>query len=104
MQAWHDPNRDYSWIMRVRMPGYIKANMARVLDAALAGQPTIVFRKGRLVIVKEYDPQTDSLSRLEAAFAKSGGLNREPTAAERRLIRKRVPSICPDPAGQATQP
>lgn len=74
-------------LMRVRMPGFIKANMAKVLDAALAGQPTIVFRKGRLVIVKEYDPQTDSLSRLEAAFAKGGGLNREPTEAERKLVR-----------------
>jgi hypothetical protein len=60
--------------------------MAKVLDAALAGRPTIIFRKGRLAIVKEYDPQTDSLSRLEAAFDEGGGLNREPTAAERRLI------------------
>jgi hypothetical protein len=34
--------------------------MAKVLDAALAGQPTIIFRKGRLAIVQEYDPQTDS--------------------------------------------
>ena len=73
--------------MKVCTPSYVKVNMAKVLDAALDGQPTIIFRKGRLAIVKEYDPQTDSLSRLEAAFAKGGGLNREPTAAEQKLIR-----------------
>ncbi len=73
--------------MKVCTPSYVKVNMAKVLDAALEGQPTIIFRKGRLAIVKEYDPQTDSLSRLEAAFAEGGGLNREPTAAEQKLIR-----------------
>ena len=73
--------------MKVCTPSYVKVNMAKVLDAALEGQPTIIFRKGRLAIVKEYDPQTDSLARLEAAFAKGGGLNREPTAAEQKLIR-----------------
>jgi hypothetical protein len=78
---------DYSWVVKVCTPSYVKGNMAKVLDAALAGQPTIIFRKGRLAIVKEYDPQTDSLSRLEAAFAEGGGPYREPTAAERRLIR-----------------
>ena len=78
---------DYNWTMKVCTPSYVKANMAKVLDAALQGQPTIIFRKGRLAVVKEYDPQADSLSRLEAAFAKGGGLDREPTAAEERLIR-----------------
>ncbi len=73
--------------MKACTPSSVKVNMAKVFDAALAGQPTIIFRKGRLAIVKEYDPQADSLSRLEAAFAKGGGLNREPTATERRLIR-----------------
>ena len=73
--------------MKVCTPSYVRANMAKVLDAALHGQPTVIFRKGRLAVVKEYDPQTDSLSRLEAAFAKGGGLDREPTAAEQRLIR-----------------
>ena len=74
--------------MKVYTPSYVKVNLAKVLDAALEGQPTIIFRKGRLAIVKEYDPQTDSLSRLEAAFAKGGGLNREPTPAEQKLIRR----------------
>jgi hypothetical protein len=74
--------------MKVCTPSYVKVNMAKVLDAALDGQPTIIFRKGRLAIVKEYDPQTDSLSRLEAAFAKGGGLDREPTATEQKLIRR----------------
>jgi hypothetical protein len=73
--------------MKVYTPSYVKVNLAKVLDAALEGQPTIIFRKGRLAIVKEYDPQTDSLSRLEAAFAKGGGMNREPTVAEQNLIR-----------------
>jgi hypothetical protein len=73
--------------MKVCTPSYVKVNMAKVLDAALDGKPTIIFRKGRLAIVKEYDPQADSLSRLEAAFAKGGGLDREPTVAEQRLIR-----------------
>ena len=50
------------------------------------GRPTVIVRKGRLAILKEYDPQTDSLSRLEAAFAEGGGVEREPTAAERKLI------------------
>ena len=78
---------DYYWTMKVYTPSYVKVNLAKVLDAALEGQPTIIFRKGRLAIVKEYDPQTDSLSRLEAAFDKGGGLNREPTVAEQNLIR-----------------
>jgi hypothetical protein len=78
---------DYSRTMKVCTPSYVKVNMAKVLDAALQGQPTIIFRKGRLAIVKEYDPETDSLSRLEAAFAKGGGLEREPTATEQKLIR-----------------
>ena len=73
--------------MKVCTPSYVKVNMAKVLDAALEGQPTLIFRKGRLAIVKEYDPQTDSLSRLEAAFAEGGGLNRETTPSERKLIR-----------------
>ena len=73
--------------MKVCTPSYVKLNMARVLDAAFEGRPTVVFRKGRLAIIKEYDPQTDSLARLEAAFAQGGGLDREPTAAERKLIR-----------------
>ena len=73
--------------MKVCTPSYVKVNMAKVLDAALEGQPTLIFRKGRLAIVKEYDPQSDSLSRLEAAFAEGGGLDREPTAAEQKLIR-----------------
>jgi hypothetical protein len=73
--------------MKVCTPSYVKVNMAKVLDAALGGQPTLIFRKGRLAIVKEYDPQTDSLSRLEAAWAEGGGLDREPTTAERKLIR-----------------
>ena len=73
--------------MKVCTPSYVRANMAKVLDAALHGQPTVIFRKGRLAVVKEYDPQTDSLSRLEAAFAEGGGLDREPTRPERKLIR-----------------
>ena len=73
--------------MKVCTPSYVKVNMAKVLDAALGGQPTLIFRKGRLAIVKEYDPRTDSLARLEAAFAEGGGLDREPTAAEGKLIR-----------------
>ena len=73
--------------MKVCTPSYVKLNMARVLDAAFQGQPTVIFRKGRLAIVKEYDPQTDSAARLQAAFAEGGGLNREPTASERKLIR-----------------
>ena len=73
--------------MKVCTPSYVKVNMAKVLDAALGGRPTLIFRKGRLAIVKEYDPQTDSLSRLEAAFAEGGGLDREPTRLERKLIR-----------------
>jgi hypothetical protein len=35
----------------------------------------------------QYDPQTILLSRLEAAFDNGGGLEGEPTAAERNLIR-----------------
>jgi len=72
--------------MKVCTPSYVKANIAKVLDSAFEGRPTVIFRKGRLAIVKEYDPQTDPLSRLEAAFAEGGGLTGEPTAAERKLI------------------
>ena len=72
--------------MKVCTPSYVKGNMAKVLDSAFEGQPTIVFRKGRLAIIKEYDPRADSLSRLQAAFEEGGGLDREPTAAERKLI------------------
>ena len=72
--------------MKVSTPSYVKLNMAKVLDAAFEGQPTVIVRKGRLAIVKEYDPRTDSLSRLQAAFNEGGGLDREPTAAERKLI------------------
>jgi hypothetical protein len=73
--------------MKVCTSSYVKVNMGKVLDAALGGRPTLIFRKGRLAIVKEYDPQTDSLSRLEAAFAEGGGLDREPTTAEQKLVR-----------------
>ena len=73
--------------MKVCTPSYVKVNMAKVLDAALEGQPTLIFRKGRLAIVKEYDPQTDSLSRLEAAFVEGGGMPGEPSPAEQKLIR-----------------
>ena len=48
--------------------------MAKVLDAAFEGEPTVVFRKGRLAIIKEYDPRADSLSRLQAAFDEGGGV------------------------------
>jgi hypothetical protein len=72
--------------MKVHTPSYVKVNLAKVLDAALAGQPTVIFRKGRLAILKEYDPRTDSVSRLEAAFEEGGGLEREPTATEQKLI------------------
>ncbi len=72
--------------MKVCTPSYVKLNMAKVLDAAFDGQPTLVFRKGKLAIVKEYDPRTDSLARLQAAFDEGGGLNREPNAAERKRI------------------
>jgi hypothetical protein len=74
--------------MKVCTPSYVKVNMGKVLDAAFEGRPTVIFRKGRLAIVKEYDPLTDSLTRLEAAFEKGGGLDREPTAAEQKLILK----------------
>lgn len=74
--------------MKVCTPSYVKVNMARVLDAAFQGEPTVIFRKGRLAIVKEYDPQTDSFSRLEAAFEQGGGLDREPNAAEQKLLTK----------------
>jgi len=57
-----------------------------VLDAAFEGQPTVIFRKGRLAIIKAYDPRADSLSRLQAAFDEGGGIRREPTAAEQKLI------------------
>ena len=78
---------DYFPTMKVRTPSYVKMNMAKVLDAAFEGRPTVIFRKGRLAVVREYDPQTDSLSRLEAAFEEGGGLEREPTPAEQKLIR-----------------
>ena len=73
--------------MKVCTPSYVKVNMAKVLDAAFQGKPTVIFRKGRLAIVKEYDPQTDSLARLQTAFAEGGGMDGEPTAAERKLVR-----------------
>ncbi len=72
--------------MKVCTPSYVKVNMAKVLDAAFAGEPTVIFRKGRLAVVKEYDPRTDSLARLEAAFEEGGGVDREPTTAERKII------------------
>jgi hypothetical protein len=72
--------------MKVCTPSYVKLNMAKVLDAAFAGRPTVIFRKGRLAVVKEYDPQTDSFSRLEAAFQKGGGMDREPTLREQKLL------------------
>ena len=50
--------------MKVCTPSYVKVNMGKVLDAAFQGKPTVIFRKGRLAIVKEYDPQLDSLARL----------------------------------------
>ena len=74
--------------MKVCTPSYVKVNMARVLDAAFQGQPTVIFRKGRLAIVKAYDPPTDSFSRLEAAFDQGGGLDRAATATERKLLTK----------------
>jgi hypothetical protein len=37
---------DYNGTMKVCTPSYVKANLAKVLDAALQGQPTIIFRKG----------------------------------------------------------
>ena len=74
--------------MKVCTPSYVKVNMAKVLDAAFQGEPTVIFRKGRLAIVKEYDPQTDSFSRLEAAFDDGGGLDRQPTAAEQKVLLK----------------
>ena len=52
-------NRTYNQTMKVVTPSYVKGNMAKVLDAALAGEPTVIVRKGRLAILKEYDPQTD---------------------------------------------
>ena len=73
-------------MMKVCTPSYVKGNMAKVLDAAFEGEPTVVCRKGRLAIIKEYDPRADSLSRLQAAFDEGGGLDREPTAAEQKLI------------------
>jgi hypothetical protein len=74
--------------MKVFTQSYVKLNMGKVLDKAFDGEPTVIFRKGRLAIVKAYDPQTDSLARLQAAFDEDGGLDREPTAAERNLISK----------------
>ena len=78
---------DYCRLMKVCTPSYVKVNMAKVLDAAFEGRPTVIFRKGRLAVVKEYDPQTDILARLQAAFDEGGGMDREPTAAEQKLIR-----------------
>lgn len=72
--------------MKVCTASYVKVNMGKVLDAAFEGQPTVIVRKGRLAILREYDPQTDSLSRLQAAFDEGGGLDREPTPAEQKLI------------------
>ena len=72
--------------MKVCTPSYLKVNMGKVLDAAFDGQPTLVFRKGKLAIVKEYDPAADSLARLQAAFDQGGSINREPNAAERKRI------------------
>ena len=72
--------------MKVCTPSYVKTNIGKVLDAAFQGQPTVIFRKGRLAVLKEYDPQTDSLSRLQAAFDEGGGLEGEPTALEQKRI------------------
>ena len=72
--------------MKIHTPSYVKVNMAKVLDAAFEGQPTVVFRKGRLAIIKEYDPQTDPLSRLQAAFDEGGAVGREPNKAQQKLI------------------
>jgi len=67
-------------------PSYVKVNMAKVLDAALAGEPTVIVRKGRLAILKEYDPQTDPLSRLQAAFNEGGGIEGDPTVADLKRV------------------
>jgi hypothetical protein len=74
--------------MKVCTPSYVKTNLAKVLDAALEGQPTVIFRKGRLAILKQYDPRTDSLARLEAAFEEGGGFERESTPAEQKGLLK----------------
>ena len=39
---------DYCRLMKVCTPSYVKVNMAKVLDAAFEGRPTVIFRKGRL--------------------------------------------------------
>jgi len=72
--------------MKVCTPSYVKLNMAKVLDAAFEGQPTLVSRKGKLAILKEYDPQNDSLARLQDAFDNGGGFNRGPNTLERKRI------------------
>ena len=77
----------YFKFMKVCTPSFVKANMARVLDSAFKGRPTVVFRKGRLAFIKEYALQDDAHSRLQAAFEKGGGLDREPNAAERKTLR-----------------
>src|SRR5258708_6772520 len=66
-------------------PSYcMKVNKAKAL--IFEGQRTVIVRKGRLMVAKKCARQTNSFSRLQAAFQEGGGLNREPTAAERKLI------------------
>jgi len=71
------------------VPGLIEFLLSQVLAWRClgTGYRGTCQSKGRRAIVKEYDPETDSLSRIEAAFAKCGGLEREPTATEQKLIR-----------------
>jgi len=76
----------YSKSMKVCTPSFVKANMAKVLDSAFKGNPTVVFRKGRLAIIKEFDLRDDSHSRLQAAFETGGGSDREPTSTEQKLL------------------
>jgi hypothetical protein len=72
--------------MKVCTPSFVKANMAKVLDSAFKGNPTLVFRKGRLAIIKEFALRDDAHSKLQAAFETGGGTDLEPTSTELKLI------------------
>src|SRR5437016_1176479 len=70
--------------MKACTPSYVKLNMAKVLDAALEGEPTVISRKGRLAVVKEFDPQVDLLARSPAIFHRGMELHSSTALRERK--------------------
>ena len=86
------PKMDQIWPMKTVTISELKANLGKIVDDALAGEPALIFRNGKFAILRPVDvvPDDSKLHQQWIDDALASGPAEEKTEADWEVLKRHV--------------